>query len=481
MPFAKRGFLFNYFDKAVCVLVGLVLLAGVYYTVRRAGGLPQRLSLQSIQQKVDRIRGRLGSAEVPGAPTAVSIPGEGEDVEPEPVRSHVFIWPLPVEYPKIKIGTAKDYVLEFEAPIGEGTVTVQGNEALLDVVAHPVEGDYSKVQIRTRAWEGEAAVVGKSGEVAHIYRVEVDSQLDKIAYPPLSVEATPQGAGSIRVAFESDPRIDTEQVEVASYEIWRRDWSDPTTGYAFVGDVGLGQTGTRPTTRQPRTEPAPGDLTPEGMPEGIPEDALRIMREMGMGGPGMPGTRGTTTRRQRTTRPTTTRQPETQAGRLWWEDIQAQPGNRYSYKARTVATNAFPSRGEFTAPTEPVLAVGSVDFRFTLAARGRVRFEVVNYSPQTRQVNKKTYWVEVGEEIGGVETDARTGESINYLTGATLVGYQQGVPRPGTRMLSDRIIYSDAEGNLRVLWRGETRAEPLWERAVSAAEDNASLLIASYR
>ncbi len=233
MPSLKRGFLFKYFDKFICGLVALGLLVGVVYALGRASALPEKIQPQNVNPFVDTIKDKLNG---PAHALTASVPKALNVLAKAPaVRPNIFIWPLPVEYPPIKVGLNKEFVLQFKAPLGEGSVTVQAREPIIDIVEHPVDGDYSKVKVRSRGFEGQAAVVGYEGLIAHIYPVIVDSSVNKTAYAPTLKVAGQQGAVTLNIV--EDPKIADEGVVVTYYEIWRRDWSDPLGKYELVDEV----------------------------------------------------------------------------------------------------------------------------------------------------------------------------------------------------------------------------------------------------
>lgn len=454
MPYAKRGFLFKYFDKIVCGVVAALLLAGIAYTLLRAGGLPQEIRPERISAQLDRIRSRLQEppAEIPREDIDVT---QVQAAEAVPVRPNVFVWTLPVQYPAIKIGTEKEHVLQFNAPLGADTVHLERGQGLIDIIEHPVDGDFRKVRIRTKGWENVATVVGKSGDRAHIYPVVVDSTVSKTAYAPGEVAVSDQ-VGSVRLRFKPDERIESEEVEVDFYEVWRRDWSSPLNEYAYHATVEVAETTGRE-GRQPEEPTRQPAGTPSGMPSGMQEQMRRrieaqIPEYARRGGMQRGGEEAAAAEREE--------------GYLVWTDNEADPGQRYSYKVRTVGANTFPTRGEFSSPTDVVEVVGSVDFRFTITSEttNSVRFEVVKDFQQLGAKIEK-FWVGVGDEIGGIESTA--GREENYLTGAILVDFQSAAVNPETGRRSSRVIYADAEGNLRELWSKEVRAESLWEKAES--------------
>ena len=412
MPSLKRGFLFKYFDKFICGLVALGLLVGVVYTLGRASALPEKIQPQNVNPFVDTIKDKLNG---PAHALTASVPKALNVLAKAPaVRPNIFIWPLPVEYPPIKVGLNKEFVLQFKAPLGEGSVTVQAREPIIDIVEHPVDGDYSKVKVRSRGFEGQAAVVGYEGLIAHIYPVIVDSSVNKTAYAPTLKVAGQQGAVTLNIV--EDPKIADEGVVVTYYEIWRRDWSDPLGKYELVDEVdqsgnSLSGSGTgrsaapRPAAAvsAPVTPPTlmPG-FSPYGMP--VPGGGRMPMT--------IPAGRGTARG--------TGAQP-VEAG-IAWTDANATPGDQYSYKARVIGNNTFPTEGEFCDPVK-VEVLPDIDFRFRLTTADSVQFDVVK-AAGANSATKATFWRGVGDAIGDIVNNRTTGEQVNYSTGYVLVDIQ---------------------------------------------------------
>lgn len=193
---------------------------------------------------------------------------------------------------------------------------------------------------------------------------------------------------------------------------------------------------------------------------GIPPEALRQMQQLGLAPPGTAAPEPQRSRRQQ-------QEAEQEEGFVRWRDAEAEPGNRYSYKVRTVGSNTFPSKGEFSQPTGVIDVLAGVDFRFTLTGKDNVRFEVVKSPAAGGPPTTETFWVNVGDEIGGLETDPVGNRVRNFLTGAVLMDFHRGI-RPDTGMRASRVIYADAKGNLHQLWQNQVRAPDLWERAGSA-------------
>jgi len=382
MPSLKRGFLFTYFDKIICGVVGLGLLLGIVYALNRLGPLPAEIAPENVSAQINKLQQKLRQ---PSQTLNVQLPEltVADQVPPAPaVRPGVFIWPLPVEYPPAKVGLNKTFVLQFKAPLGKGTVTVQRNEVLLDIVEHPVEGDYSKVRVKSKSWPGEAAVVGYEGDRAHIYTVIVDPAVNKTAYPPTIRVTSRQGAVSLELV--EDDRIAEEEVEVLYYEIWRRDWSDPLGDYELINEVDLsgralrGATAPVPARRTTVTPRPPAGGYTGGRPP-VPAWARTGAVPPGMVPGTMPGA----------PRATAAPAPAEKKG-IPWQDNTVEAGRYYSYKARAVGVNTFPTEGEFCDPVI-VEVLSDIDFRFTLTSRDMVRFEVVKAAGNT--VRKQNFWV----------------------------------------------------------------------------------------
>jgi hypothetical protein len=452
MPSLKRGFLFRYFDKIICGVIGLGLLLGIAYALSRASSLPPEIMPETVNSLVARIQTKLRApakaltAQVPTTVALTQVP------DAPAVRNDMFVWPMPVEYAPIKVGLNKEFVLQFRAPLGEGTVSVQGAAPIIELIEHPVGGDYSKVKLVSKGYEGQAQVVGYEGRIAHVYPVIVDASVNKTAYPPTLTVASQQGTVTLNLV--EDPKIAEKGVDVAYYEIWRRTWSDPLGKYELADEVDRNGRSLR--AAQPgRPGAAPAIGAPAGMPPavmpGMPPGTT--FTPPGMVLPGVPPTL-TAPRRPGAT--------GTEAAGITWRDKDVDPGDQYSYKARTVGTNTFPTEGEYC---QPVVAevLPDIDFKFTLTSQDSVRFEVVK-AVGPAGATKENFWVGIGDAIGGIQTDKATGATESYLPGYVLVDFHPVATEPGKPGLTSRVIYSDDKGNLRVLWRNETKADALWDR-----------------
>ncbi len=456
MPSLKRGVVFKYFDKFICGLVALGLLVGVVYALSRASALPEKIQPQNVNSLVQTIKGKLSGAAHPLTADVPNVNAVNVLAKAPAVRDNMFIWPLPVEYPPIKVGLDKEFVLQFKAPLGEGTVTVQAKEPIIEIVEHPVDGDYSKVKVRTKSFEGQAAVVGYEGRIAHIYPVIVDSSVNKTAYAPTLKVTSRQGSVTLKIV--EDPKIESDGVDIAYYEIWRRDWSDPLGEYTLVDEVDQagnslsGSANTGPGARRmtarassaarpaPAAARAPAYAGPAALARG-----RRPAARPGVGGMG--------------TGATATAEPEVPG--IAWTDQNVTPGDQYSYKARGIGRNTFPTDGDYCAPVK-VEVMPDIDFRFRLTTADSVQFDVVKAVGESAK--KISFWRGVGDEIGNIVDNNQ-----NYLTGYVLVDIQPTATQSNRPGPVGRVVYADDEGNLRVLWSGETKADTLWERLKAAA------------
>ncbi len=139
---------------------------------------------------------------------------------------------------------------------------------------------------------------------------------------------------------------------------------------------------------------------------------------------------------------------------------------RYSYKARVIGNNTFPTEGEFCDPVK-VEVLPDIDFRFRLTTADSVQFDVVK-AAGANSATKATFWRGVGDAIGDIVNNRTTGEQVNYSTGYVLVDIQPTATQSNKPGPAGRVIYADAQGNLRVLWNGETKADDLWDRLKAA-------------
>ncbi|MCK4282789.1 MAG: hypothetical protein KAX44_00625 [Candidatus Brocadiae bacterium] len=429
MPVARQSFLFQYFDKMICGVVALAILAAVVYAYGRAGRVARVAPPARVREDIRLIEDRM---EEPGPPetfrkkdyvTAILKRLEQRAV-PRTMPADGVIYPEPPEsYEPAYVGIDGEFVLEFDAPLDKGSVKVEGEEGLVELMAHPDGDDYKKVRLKSGAGEGEVTVAGMAGGLRHQYPVTIDSKVGKSAHPPVEIEVT-AAQRQVTVTITPDPRNEEDDVEVVGYEVWRRDWVDPLGDYRKVGDVGGAAGGVGLMARTPMA--------------------------FGPGGPFM-GARMTAAGAG----------AQVAAGTVAWPDADVTPGEKYSYKVRTVGANTYPEAGEFTEPYLVEVAP-ELDFRFSSSRPGETRFEVARLS-SVGISERGTFWVSVGDDIGGVLTSMRGGVN-NLLTGAVLVDFHRNVMLPERRLISDRAIYADSEGNLfeQFRWRRGTESQ-FWD------------------
>ncbi len=432
MPVKRRGFFFQYFDRIVCGVVALGILAAVLYAARRAGTVNRVASPSDVVEnlRVIEVKMRQGGAAVPPPKVdyAVMVTDRLQSYSPpRPLKGDPFYPPLPKALPNVRIGLNQEAVLDFKAPLDKGSVKVErakagGDEDLVDVIGHPEDDDYTRVRIRSRDKEGEVFVVGEAGGLKHELKVYVDPKVGKVAYAPKEIDARP-GLGVVVLRIAPDPRNDDDEVEVEGYEVWRRDWADPLGDYESLetANVGAGVAGVG----------AVGAARFAAAQRGLATRARAGVRT------GLEGA-------------------------IEWQDLEVEAGQRYSYKVRTVGLNTYPKESDFTASAF-VEVPPMVDFRVTGSGPDTLGIEVAEFS-SAGGVSQGKFWVHSGDEIGGVAQNARTGQVNNLLTDCVLVDFHRNVIQPGRGLISDRAIYIDAEGNLQEAWRWRTGTEStFWE------------------
>jgi hypothetical protein len=480
MAKVQHGFVFRLFDKVVCALAVLVLLAGVVVAMQRSRSLPAGVDLAEVQTVLSDLDERMESS-----PPAVDAPNVGPRVAryyqvpdpPGPVRDPSLA-PLPAVYSVRQIGPSLDIELEFNAPLSPGSVKVEGDTHLLQIVAHPVGDDYAKVLARTNRWEGETTIVGMSGDVKHILPVAVNRDVGKTPYAPVDLAVDEQINGVV-LAFRPHPGVEADGVQVSSYEVWRRDWTDPVGEYELVGSAGAAAgkpekaepaeaapapraQPTAPAARPSAPAPRRGGYGPQfDISQFLPPDIAAI-RQRAVGGRQTPqGPRAVREPRQRATQPAKPAKPKParEPGTIIWRDRKAVPGHRYAYRLRMVGRNTYPIKGEFTDPIA-VEVFPSADFRFTLAGTDSVRFEIVKET-KPGNADRVSTWVALGDTIGLL----RQGGGPSFLTGCTLVDFHRLTTDPSTNLRSSRIIYADQDGLLHERYLNKTQSEELWQAA----------------
>ncbi|MCK4375838.1 MAG: hypothetical protein KAX19_10930, partial [Candidatus Brocadiae bacterium] len=269
MPVQKKGFLFTYFEKAVCAVVALGLLLAVVYAVRRTGVMGREAPVGPVLEDMRLIEqgGRRPPEPIPKTDLLAEIMGHLEAVTAAGALPPLVFYPLRSQvYTLARVGTEKEFTLTFQAPIKEGSVTVEGEEPIITLLEHPVDENYKRVRLISGSEEGLAMVVGKSGNQRHAYPVEVDVNADKTALPPAKI-AVVSTQRPLVLRIEHNPQNEDQEVEVLHYEIWRRDWVDPLGDYHKVGDAAVTATARAGAAiRAPRFGPAIGPAGPAMAP-----------------------------------------------------------------------------------------------------------------------------------------------------------------------------------------------------------------------
>ncbi|MHC4593101.1 MAG: hypothetical protein ACYS8L_10465, partial [Planctomycetota bacterium] len=356
MPVGKQGILFKYFDKAICAVVALAVLATLFYTVKRAGSLGREEPPENAARVIEQIEAKLRSGTTSNAlEKKAYLPEVLARIQkvpsPVPLGRDPFRPPLPERHSTVRIGLNRTFILELESPFKVDSVHVRGSEKTLALREYPANGDYRQMQLRSGNREGKAVVEGESDSVKHEYPIVVNARVGKIAHPPSKLTAAGR-RGTVTLRIEPNRDNDDEGVRIVKYEVWRRDWVDPLGEYRKVGEAVAGAVAE---SSSRRTAPAAGAARGPALPFG--------------GGP-MAGPRGTPVAR-RTQEP----QPAKKGARAEWRDRGVKAGQAYSYKARTVGSNTYPAAGEFTRPIM-VKVEPKVDFAFQRSTGDTVGFDV---------------------------------------------------------------------------------------------------------
>ena len=427
MPVQRRSWFFQHFEKIVCGAAAALVLLGVYF-VRPRRTLPPDLRPNGLNPVIDRLAerartgpppvadppsvGRQVTARYTGAPGVGSLPNKMALTQPE-------------VYEPVRVGPGMQFRLTFRAPLAADTVRVTGEDTPLDIVTRPGQQgvDYNTVVVQSRQVEGEATVEGAAGGVKHIYPVVVSA--DVAGAPPKPGGLVVQEArGS--VLLECTPPAGAGAANIAAYEIWRRDASDPLSEFERVGTATVEEAGTEDYS-----------TVVQGL-EGLPEDQKQELIQ------------------------------ELAGGNALWRDLDVSPGNRYIYTARAVGRNTCPEKGGF-AESVIVHVVPNTDFRFTLVGADSVRFELLKKVDEDRFI-RKSRWLMAGDKIATVEVSPETGGAETIETNYTVVDLHRRARVPGTQRTASRVIYADEAGLLHARYWGEVGSEELWEEARTAGE-----------
>jgi len=521
MPFESRGFIFRHIEKIVSAGVALGFVATGIYVVNRTKIEEQEDPRVQIKRLLDRVE--VGLKRSPPVPDTVDfVQGVRHRYEelppPQTVPPWRIWWPLPEVYPVQRVGFNQEVSLKFDEPLDKGTVRIEGAKPEVARVEYPVGTDFRLVKLYTHETEAQFTVVGRSGRQDHVVPVLVSKEIGGKAEPPLELAAVAK-RGYVQITFKVNPK--NKGLGVSYYEVHRKLATDVNAKFeqigivqAFEEEVGkekekelqaeLERQRKEFLERQkefgrgkgsmllPTTPPRPGYGYGEagampGLMPGAGEGPATLPGQPGPAGgwyppgqepqvvPGLPRAPGVPTF------PGVPGRPGMPAGmkRVVEEyacyDREVVPDEVYIYKVRTSAKKSHPAQSDFSqtvrAATPPNIA-----FRFIgTGGPGKVRFEVAK-AVAGGPVQKETFTVGIGEEIGGVKTIPRTGRQRNFLTGCYLLDYQPRASRTVkiqrkvgkdktveiTRKEFSRILYVDRRGNIRERWRRESPSD-LWE------------------
>jgi hypothetical protein len=435
MPVQKKGFLFEHFEKIICGVVALCVLVSAVLALRRANALQRQAPSGPLKEMETRVTQAWNHPARP-LPVPSYLAGilKQETVPPPLTMSRDVTQPLlPVRLPLVRVAPGKEIILRFPRPLDRDSVPEKDAAGLLVRRVHPVGDDFSAVLVETGTTDGQTTIVGTVGQDTYEYPIVIDKQVGKVAHPPTAINVV-SGGRQVVLRLMPNPLNDQESVLVVVYEIWRRDWNDPLGEYHKVGEVEPGQTVT-PTA------------SPAGAGRGYGEYGAEVMEPGGPYGPavapgGLP---------RAPAKPNYTE----------WVDYGVAAGQPYSFKARSVGENTYPAAGEYTEPIM-VRADPDVDFMFSRSGLDKVGFDVISLIPGG-YVARGSFWVGVGQEIGGVVADSATGRVVSLQTQATLVDFHRAVLLPGVGV-TDRVIYADKDGSLKTRLRSQ-QVSGLWKAA----------------
>jgi hypothetical protein len=243
MPVEQKGFLFRYFDKALCVVAAVGLLVALLLAVRRSGTTEAGRLEQGFNEARDKLD-RLERAEPP--PAAIS---DYESkltaqmaVSPSPVvYRDPFDYRWPIELGTRRLGTSQEYDLRFPVPLRQGLRVVSegpgGTPAVVEIVRHPANGvDHRVTRVRTFDREGTARIEGKYTDRDVYLTVAVDKGVDAQAEPPLNVRGKATRAGVV-ITFDPNPKNVEHEIVVQSFGVLRRELGPIRWPYDSLGAV----------------------------------------------------------------------------------------------------------------------------------------------------------------------------------------------------------------------------------------------------
>jgi len=489
MRIESKGLFYRHWEKIICLVVMLGLIVAVIYAARRATVTEKEDLRVQIKRLAAKVEARIDD---PAPPEPIidyfqmAKRRYEEVVKPQTIREWVMWFPLPQVYPVQRVGFEQDIKLRFNAPLDRGSVRVEGVPKDVAWAEYPVGVDYRLVMLHTGRPEQDTVefkVVGTRGLQRHIQPIIIDKEVGGRVRPPLELTAIAE-RGYVELRFKPNP--ENKGLGVESYSVYRRSASALGGEFEFIGMVQASEPDeTEKELEQPRElvpqrrrpEYTPGGRgQPQFLPTTPPTGRLRPMREgevrpmgpmgpMGPTGPssmyegplppgGIPGVE-----MPYSVGPTGRIRPKERVEEYVCYDAQVLPGETYEYKVRTNAKKSHPPQSEFSE-TSRATTLRDVAFRFTGGLPNRVRFEVIKVFAGG-QIEQETFMVGIGEEIGGIKVNPRTGVQKNFLTGCY---------RKVKRIRRDisRIVFLDQRGNLKERWRRESPSD-LWDLAKAKA------------
>ena len=415
MPVIKHGVGFKYFDKALCALVALGLVGAIVFTLGRVGSREGEVLREEVERGLREVETQARQTHVKSeAPDFLpDIERRLTEVRPARILRDIIYPPLPQSEGTLRVSTNREFLLKFSEPLEKGSVTVTGDGALVTILEHPADGDYRAVRARSGSKNGQVRVEGISKGAAHLYTVIVDAEAGKMVSPPKEISAEGAG-GMVTLTLKANPLNAEGGVQIAEYEVWRRDWEDPLGEYRKVFSLGASE-----------------------------------VAAAGRGRGGGLGARGAEALAEKD---------------VAWEDTGVSAGESYSYRVRTVGANTYPRESEFT-DSVMVEVPPETDFRFTRRVSDKVGCDVLMVFADGPR--KQSFQVSIGDEIGGVVRDPMTGENVYFQTGDVMVDFHPNVLLPGIGM-RDRMLYADRNGYLQQRLRNEGKSD-LWAQVDGTA------------
>jgi len=479
MPVEEKGFLFQYFDKIICLVAVIALVLSALFALKRSRGGAVKEVVDEIGRLERQIAIELQKPSSPLSSTDYVDRARKRNVVPlaAPIEDLVnYPWPrtLAPEY----VGTNKTHVVKLSQEAIGGTIapdtvrierpTDPQQAVVLKNVSSHAEGDPCWLEVQTGEQEGETDVAFETTDGRTIIvLIRVDRRVGEKALPPLAFSVLNRRGGNV-VTYRPNAANDASGVEVLKYEIHRKDLVGRAGGFRVVHEERVQEEERTRKATAPVRRTIP---TPRGRGSGsrfmtLEEEEQEAILRMLTQPPTMP--LGPPQPQERVP----TRDVRTADHGITWTDIDVRPGEEYVYKVCTFARYSQPRRSEFTDEIQ-VTAPAEVDFRVTGASSSeRVLTEVARHTQAG--VLRGKFRNGPGDEIGGM-AKTRLGTTTNLLTGAYLLDYHPRIIRSRPAVVGARIIYLDALGNVRMRWEREGVTRDLWRETGRVAEERAGV------